>query len=220
MSAESGIPTFRDAGGLWEGHRVEAVASPEAWARDPGRVLRFYNLRREAAWQAQPHLGHHILARLEAAFRVVILTQNVDALHERAGSSQVLHLHGELSKVRSTLNPRYIQEVGGAAIQLGDTCPQGAQLRPHIVWFGEDVPLYPQAAKLASQADLFLVVGTSLQVYPAAGLIDYVPAHSPIWLIDQKVPAVSRKGLRVLETSASEGLSLLAKQLAPELYVG
>lgn len=183
ISAESGISTFRDAGGLWEQHRIEDVATPEAWARNPELVLRFYNQRRSKLNDVQPNAGHLALVDLEKNFDVRIITQNVDDLHERAGSSRVLHLHGELRKVRSERHPDLIYDWEGDLL-LGDLCEKGAQLRPHIVWFGESVPMLTPAAKLASEADIFLIVGTSLQVYPAAGLMAYAPRHIPFFYVD------------------------------------
>ena len=194
ISAESGLRTFRDAGGLWEGHDVMEVASPEGWAKNPELVLRFYNERRAAAAEAQPNAGHYALAELEKHFDVFIVTQNVDNLHERAGSTNVLHLHGELSKVRSTAYPELIYEYGAKPIHLGDTCERGAQLRPHIVWFGEDVPLIRDAVVLSKIADIFLVVGTSMVVYPAAGLIHEVDRNIPIYIIDPSIPNIASEG--------------------------
>ena len=175
ISAESGIATFRDAGGLWEGFKVEDVATPEAWRKDPALVLDFYNQRRRKALDVKPNRGHEILAELEHHFEVTVITQNVDNLHERAGSSKVLHLHGSLFESRSTLNPKLIYPIKGSELNMGDTCERGSQLRPNIVWFGEAVPMMEVAADVAANADVFLVVGTSMVVYPAAGLIDYVP---------------------------------------------
>lgn len=191
VSQESGISTFRDANGLWENHRIEEVASPEGWRKNKELVLHFYNLRRAQAFTVQPNAAHIALAKVEQDFEVVIITQNVDNLHERAGSTQVLHLHGELSKVRSTLDPSLIYEIGAEPIQVGDTCEKGSQLRPHIVWFGEEVPnIYP-AMEICQQADYFMVIGTSLVVYPAAGLIDDVPTQSPKFIIDPNIPATA-----------------------------
>lgn len=183
ISAESGISTFRDAGGLWEQHRIEDVATPEAWARNPELVLRFYNQRRSKLNEVQPNAGHRALVELERNFEVQIITQNVDDLHERAGSAQVLHLHGELRKVRSERHPDLIYDWEGDLLP-GDLCEKGAQLRPHIVWFGESVPMLTPAAELAAEADIFLIVGTSLQVYPAAGLMAYAPRYIPFFYVD------------------------------------
>ncbi|MCU0420740.1 MAG: NAD-dependent deacylase [Cyclobacteriaceae bacterium] len=190
VSAESGIATFRDAGGLWEGHRVEDVASPEGWARHPEQVLDFYNQRRKKALEVVPNRGHHVVAELERDFDVTVVTQNVDDLHERAGSTRVIHLHGSLFESRSTLDPRLVYPIRSWELKMGETCARGSQLRPNIVWFGEQVPLLEKAAHLTSQADAFLVVGTSLQVYPAASLIDYVPKGAPIVIVDPQAHAL------------------------------
>ncbi|HRY32488.1 MAG TPA: NAD-dependent deacylase [Bacteroidales bacterium] len=184
ISAESGISTFRDSGGLWETHRIEDVATPQAWDKDPALVLEFYNQRRKKLLEVEPNPAHYALARLDDHFDLTVITQNVDDLHERGGSKKVLHLHGELKKSRSTADPDLVYEIQGWELNLGDTCEKGSQLRPHIVWFGEAVPNIMPAANLCSQADILLVIGTSLAVYPAAGLIDYVPHSSPKYLID------------------------------------
>jgi NAD-dependent deacetylase len=216
ISAESGISTFRDAGGLWEQHRIEDVATPEAWMRNPELVLRFYNQRRQKLRDALPNAGHRALAELEKDFDVHIITQNVDDLHERAGSGQVLHLHGELRKVRSE---RYADLIYNwdDDLALGDLCEKGAQLRPHIVWFGESVPMLPLAAEIAAEADLFLIVGTSLQVYPAASLMIYAQRDIPFYYIDpspqlnwelQQMP-----NLTVLAEPATTGVPRVARQL-------
>lgn len=188
ISAESGIATFRDAGGLWEGYRVEDVATPEAWRKDPALVLDFYNQRRKKALDVKPNRGHEILAELEQHFDVTVITQNVDNLHERAGSSKVLHLHGSLFESRSTVNPKLIYPIKGSELNIGDKCERGSQLRPNIVWFREAVPMMEVAADVAAHADVFLVVGTSMVVYPAAGLIDYVPDFVKKYVIDPKKP--------------------------------
>lgn len=212
MSAESGIPTFRGANGLWENYRIEDVASPQGWARDRKTVLRFYNERRKTMCACEPNAGHRGLAALEAQFRVSIVTQNIDNLHERAGSTQVLHLHGELSKSRSTVDPALVYEIEGWELKLGDRCAKGSQLRPHIVWFGEDVPLLPQAAAIVSEADICVVIGTSLQVYPAASLIDYAPKEARVFLIDPNPVRVDRD-LTVIPAGASEGVAQLRHEL-------
>jgi NAD-dependent deacetylase len=183
ISAESGIKTFRDSDGLWENHRIEDVASPDGWAANPELVLQFYNLRRAQLFDVNPNKGHLALAALERTHDVHIVTQNVDDLHERAGSTQVLHLHGELRKVRSTLYPELVYD-WDKDLHIGDVCERGAQLRPHIVWFGEHVPMLGHAAELAEKADVFMVVGSSLQVYPAAGLMSYCPNDIPVFYID------------------------------------
>jgi len=179
ISAESGISTFRDAGGLWEGYDIRDVATPEAWNKNKALVLDFYNMRRKAALDAKPNAGHLALAELEKHFKVTVITQNVDNLHEKAGSTKVIHLHGELFKSRSTGDEKLIYDIEGWELKLGDKCEKGFQLRPHIVWFGEMVPMMDIAVEEAATADVFIVVGTSLQVYPAAGLMDYVAAESP-----------------------------------------
>lgn len=204
MSAESGLKTFRDNNGLWENHRVEDVATPEAWQRNPELVLRFYNERRQAMREAEPNEGHRLIAGWEREHEVSVVTQNVDDLHERAGSSQVLHLHGELRMARSTADPSWVSEVPGWEIKLGDLCPRGAQLRPHIVWFGEAVPMMMAAQEEVSQAEVLVVVGTSLQVYPAAGLAYAAPAQARRILVDPHPPDV--EDFEVVAQGASEGL--------------
>jgi NAD-dependent deacetylase len=207
ISAESGIATFRDAGGLWEGYRVEDVATPEAWRKDPALVLDFYNQRRKKALAVKPNRGHEILAELQKHFNMTVITQNVDNLHERAGSTNVLHLHGSLFESRSTLNPKLIYPVKGSELNIGDKCERGSQLRPNIVWFGEAVPMMDVAADIAAGADVFLVVGTSMVVYPAAGLIDYVPAHVKKYVVDPKKPEMLHvPNLEFIIDKASTGM--------------
>ncbi|MNP96691.1 NAD-dependent protein deacylase [compost metagenome] len=216
ISAESGIKTFRDSDGLWEGHNVMDVATPEGWRKNPELVLDFYNQRRKQLKEVQPNLGHQILAELESAFEVYIITQNVDDLHERAGSTNVLHLHGELLKVRSSTNPNYILD-WQEDLNLGDSDNKGMQLRPHIVWFGEEVPALEEAITITQSADYFAVIGTSLQVYPAAGLIDFTEPQIPIFYIDPKpikIPNL-RNPLEVIPEVASEGMKTLKKKLIP-----
>lgn len=213
MSAESGIPTFRASDGLWENHRVEDVASPEGWERDPHLVLDFYNQRRKQVLGVEPNRGHQILAALEASHEVHIITQNIDNLHERAGSTNVLHLHGQITQARSTRDPSLIYPIEGWELQWGDTCELGSQLRPHIVWFGEAVPMIEPAAELVSRADIFVVVGTSLQVYPAAGLTAFARPGCPKYIIDPHTPAVA-DGMTAIRKTASEGLAELATMLA------
>ena len=214
ISAESGIRTFRDSGGLWEEHRIEDVATFEAWLRNPGLVMEFYNLRRKQLHEVTPNLAHFALAKLEEKYDVRIITQNVDDLHERAGSTKVLHLHGELKKARSTSDPDLIYEIDGWELRMGDTCEKGSQLRPHIVWFGEVVPMIEPAAELASEADIFMVIGTSLNVYPAAGLINYVPDHSPKYLVDPNVSSLQGiRNLTVIREKAGTGVPLLVEKL-------
>ncbi|MEZ0608835.1 NAD-dependent deacylase [Fibrella sp. WM1] len=217
ISAESGIATFRDSNGLWENHRIEDVATPEAWRRNRELVLDFYNQRRKQALTVEPNAGHYALVRLEEAYDVTIITQNVDGLHEKAGSSHVLHLHGELSKARSSVDESLIYEIDGWEIKLGDTCDKGSQLRPHIVWFGEAVPMMEEAVDIAIAADIFIVVGTSLVVYPAAGLVDYIPNTVPIYVVDPNLPEVRRRpNLTLIGEPASTGLTQLADQLLAE----
>jgi len=184
ISAESGIKTFRDAGGLWEEYRIEDVATFEAWERDQDLVLNFYNQRRKQVMEAKPNAAHLLVAELQTYFDVHVITQNVDDLHERAGSKQVLHLHGEIMKARSTADEKLIYALTKSEIGKGELCEKGSQLRPHIVWFGELVPEMDKANLLANNTDLFVVIGTSLNVYPAAGVVNYVPAYAPTWLLD------------------------------------
>lgn len=186
ISAESGLKTFRDSDGLWEGYRVEEVATPEAWHRNQDLVLKFYNERRAAVRVAQPNRAHLALANLQSQYDVTIITQNIDDLHERAGSKKVIHLHGEILKSRSTKDARLVYDISGDEIAQGEKCQLGSQLRPHIVWFGEAVPMMESAIEIVKKADLFLVIGTSLVVYPAASLVDYVPLEAPRFLIDPK----------------------------------
>jgi NAD-dependent deacetylase len=210
MSAESGIPTFRGADGLWEGHRIEEVASPQGWDADQDLVLHFYNLRRKNVLESEPNRGHLILAELQNDFDIQIITQNIDDLHERAGSKEVMHLHGEIRKSRSTLDPSLVYDIDGWKLGDGDKCARGSQLRPHIVWFGEAVPLIEPAADICRQADAIVVVGTSMVVYPAAGLIHYAEKHIPKFIIDPNIPAVSGVfNVTPIELGASEGLQIL-----------
>jgi NAD-dependent deacetylase len=214
ISAESGLKTFRGDGGLWEGHRVEDVATPDAWARDPALVLEFYNERRRQVRAAQPNAAHKALVELEQAYDVHVVTQNVDDLHERAGSSQVLHLHGEILLARSTQDPNSTKHLGDADIALGDTCPLGSQLRPHVVWFGEEVPALEEAAKVVARADIFLCVGTSLQVYPANSLIFAAPRRARRIVINPEVPdLVPQDVCECIATTACEGVTRLVESL-------
>ena len=216
ISAESGIATFRDANGLWEGHDVMEVASPEGWRRNRELVLEFYNQRRKQGINAKPNRGHEVLAELEKDFDVTIITQNVDELHEKAGSTKVIHLHGKLFESRSTFDENLIYRMEGWELKVGDKCEKGSQLRPNIVWFGEPVPMIELAMEKAMQADIFVVVGTSLLVYPAAGLLNYVSPTSEIYVIDVKIPAMpARKNLHLIEEKASTGLEKLAGILNP-----
>lgn len=214
MSAESGINTFRDADGLWEGHDIMEVASPIGWQKNKEKVLDFYNKRRAQLLEVFPNAAHKALVELENKYQVTIITQNVDDLHERAGSSKVLHLHGELLKVRSTKNPNLIYD-WKHALNLGNLCEENSQLRPHIVWFGENVPLFDKALEITSDADVLMIIGTSMQVYPAAQLINYVKAEIPIYFIDPK-PFIQQnqyKNLTVLDEKASVGVVKVVNQL-------
>ncbi len=214
ISAESGIPTFRDAGGLWEGYPVEDVATPEGWRKNRALVLEFYNQRRKKALEVLPNRGHEILAELERNFDVTVVTQNVDNLHERAGSSNVIHLHGSLFESRSTVDESLVYPIEGWELKIGDTCEKGSQLRPNIVWFGEMVPMMEVAAKIAAQAEVFLVVGTSMVVYPAAGLIDYVASKVPKYIVDPNVPSVrSMPNLHFIAEKASVGMEEVRRRL-------
>lgn len=217
MSADSGLKTFRDADGLWEGHNVMEVASPQGFSRDPAMVLDFYNARRRQLLTAAPNQGHYALVALEEHYNVTIITQNVDDLHERAGSSRVLHLHGELLKVRSTGDPSLVME-WRKDLYLGDKCKKGFQLRPHIVWFGEEVPLLEHAAEITMEAHKLIVIGTSMQVYPAASLIHYSAPLTPIFFVDPK-PTVSASGshnLTLIAERAATGVPPLVKSLIGE----
>lgn len=221
ISAESGIPTFRDSGGLWEGYRVEDVATPEGWYRNPAMVLEFYNQRRKKALEVKPSRGHEIVAELEEHFDVTVVTQNVDNLHERAGSSKVIHLHGILFESRSSVDESLVYPISGWELNLGDLCERGSQLRPNIVWFGEMVPMMKTAAEVTAAADIFVVVGTSLLVYPAAGLIDYVDSEIPKFIVDPKVPDVlPAPNLHFIPERASVGMVEVRKMLLKDHLPG
>jgi NAD-dependent deacetylase len=214
ISAESGIKTFRDGNGLWEEYDINEVATPQGWAKNNALVLEFYNKRREQALKAKPNAAHYALVELEKKFDVHIVTQNVDNLHERAGSTKVLHLHGQLFKSRSTMDESLVYDIKGPHLNLGDLCEKGSQLRPHIVWFGEAVPEMQRAYMIAQRADIFIVVGTSLQVYPAAGLIDYVPFAAQKYLVDpNEVNVNEANGFVVIKKKASIGLQEVLKKL-------
>ncbi len=213
ISAESGLKTFRDSDGLWEGYNIEDVATPRAWRKDPQLVLDFYNMRRREVMEAQPNAAHLGLAALEERYDVHIVTQNIDDLHERAGSTKVLHLHGEILKMRSEHNEELIYPITGD-IELGDTAADGAQLRPAIVWFEEAVPLIGHAVPLMYQADVFVLIGTSLAVYPAAGLINYVRNEVPKYVIDRRIPSVEHySNVITIEQPATEGIAELKRFL-------
>jgi NAD-dependent deacetylase len=214
ISAESGIRTFRDSGGLWEENRIEDVASPEGWARDMDMVLNFYNLRRKQLYECEPNAAHYALVKLEEKYDVQIITQNIDDLHERAGSIKVLHLHGELKKSRSTADPELVYDIEGWELKKGDKCEKGSQLRPHVVWFGEEVPNIIPAAELSSQADIYIVVGTSLNVYPAAGLLNYVSGDTPKYLVDPNASEIMYyTNLTVIKEKAGKGVPELVDKL-------
>lgn len=219
MSAESGLSTFRDSGGLWDQYPIEDVATPEGYSRNPKLVLDFYNERRQQLLHVRPCEGHFLLAQMEKDYNVTIVTQNVDNLHEKAGSSKVIHLHGELMKCTSSISPNdpsQIQTLDDSNwnIKLGDKAKDGSQLRPYIVWFGEPVPMIEKAIKVVEQANIFVIIGTSLNVYPAAGLIHYVPAHTPIYLIDPKSVNINNMdGIIHIKKGASEGINELINLL-------
>ena len=212
ISAESGLKTFRDAGGLWEGHNVYDVATPEAWQRNPELVQQFYNERRKSVLSALPNEGHLALVRLESGYDVTVITQNIDDLHERAGSSDVLHLHGIITKSQSNKNPELTYDITGWELKMGEFCELGTQLRPHVVWFGESVPMIERAANLCQVADIFIIIGTSLQVYPAAGLIDFVPVTALKFIIDLNQTSVPGD-VESIKESASTGVPKLVDRL-------
>ncbi len=218
ISAESGIKTFRDSGGLWEEFRIEDVATIDAWVKNRELVLEFYNQRRKQVMAAKPNGAHDLIAELQTKFDVQVVTQNVDDLHERAGSKNVIHLHGEIMKARSTADPSLIYQLNKAELVVGDNCIKGSQLRPHIVWFGEDVPQMDMANDIAAQADLFVVVGTSLNVYPAAGIIHFVKTTTPKWLVDPGDFNLDHvKGLQHIKQTAVNGVRTLKEELFKNL---
>lgn len=217
ISAESGIATFRDSNGLWEGHDVMEVASPEGWRKNRELVLDFYNQRRKQALTVKPNPAHYCLADLEKHFDVTVVTQNVDNLHEKAGSTNIIHLHGELFKSQSTLDPSLVYDMDGWELKIGDKCEKGSQLRPFIVWFGEMVPMMEPAIEAAIEADIFAVIGTSLLVYPAAGLIQYAPKSIPKYIIDVRLPEISGyQNLKKIEALASVGTEQMAAEIIQE----
>lgn len=213
MSQESGLSTFRDMGGIWEKYDVTEVASIDGWNRNPELVLRFYNERRKQLWEASPNPGHKGLASLEKDFDVDVITQNVDDLHEQAGSKRVLHLHGELRKARSTIDPDLVYTLNHWELKTGDKCEKGSQLRPHIVWFGEPVPMFQKALPIVQNADIFVVIGTSLAVYPAASLVNYIRPGTPIYLIDPEKPVVPKNNVSHIREKASNGVEILVSVL-------
>ena len=215
ISAESGLKTFRDSDGLWEGDNIHEVATPRAWHRDPQLVLDFYNMRRRNVLAATPNDAHRILAELQDHFEVYIVTQNIDDLHERSGSRHVLHLHGEIMKMRSDRDPDVLYDYT-EDIKLGQLAPDGGQFRPHVVWFEEPVPMIAEAIPLMASADIFVLVGTSLVVYPAAGLVDYVPADVPKYVVDKHIPVVNHyRNVIPVEKPATEGMRLVRELLFP-----
>ncbi|MET7027780.1 SIR2 family NAD-dependent protein deacylase [Sediminicola luteus] len=214
VSAESGLKTFRDSNGLWEGHDVMEVATPQGYANNPTLVLNFYNQRRKQLFDVLPNEAHMALVLLEASYDVTIITQNVDDLHERAGSTDVIHLHGELLKVRSSIDPDVVID-WKTDLKLGDTCEKGSQLRPHIVWFGEEVPMLDRAIEITQEADFLMIIGTSMQVYPAASLVHFAPTHSPIYFIDPK-PNISPsafENLVIIPETAVKGVPTVVGDL-------
>ncbi len=214
ISAESGIQTFRDGDGLWENHRIEDVATYDAWLRNPDLVLDFYNQRRKKLIEVVPNAAHHALVELEAEYDVHIITQNVDNLHERAGSKKILHLHGELTKARSTANANLIYTIKGWELKKGDLCELGSQLRPHIVWFGEPVPAIVDATSITREADIFIVIGTSMLVYPAAGLINFAPNKATKYYVDPKAATMGYvQNLHIIKEKATIGVPALVNDL-------
>mgnify|MGYP000002821444 FL=1 len=214
MSAESGLKTFRDSDGLWEKHNVYDVATPEAWERDPEMVLKFYNERRKQVRDAKPNKAHVALGKLEEKYDIHIITQNIDDLHERGGSTQVIHLHGEINKVRSTVVPGLINELDHWEMKMGDLCEKGSQLRPHIVWFGEAVPMIEKAIPIVKMADVVMVIGTSLSVYPAAGLLNYATSSSQKYYIDPKgFEGDNHYSFEIIKETAGVGVPRLVDQL-------
>ncbi|GAB3904757.1 SIR2 family NAD-dependent protein deacylase [Mucilaginibacter boryungensis] len=214
ISAESGLKTFRDSDGLWEGYDIEEVATPQAWARNPALVQEFYNMRRKAVLEAKPNAAHLALVELEKQYEVTIITQNIDDLHERAGSTNVLHLHGIITRSQSSLNPELTYPIDGWELKMGDLCELGSQLRAHVVWFGEDVPMISKAAQLCQKADLFILIGSSLAVYPAAGLVNFVRPEVPKYIVDPVIPDMqSGRMFNKIEKKASIGVPELVANL-------
>jgi len=217
ISAESGLKTFRDSDGLWEGYDIEEVATPEVWGRNPALVQEFYNMRRKSVLEAAPNDAHYALAELEKQYDVTVITQNIDDLHERGGSTKVLHLHGIITRSQSSLNPNLTYPIDGWELKMGEFCELGSQLRAHVVWFGEPVPMIEEAARVCRSADIFILVGSSLNVYPAAGLVHYVPYEVPKYIIDPKIPYISSSDFIRIEAKATVGVRQVVDQLLPEL---
>jgi NAD-dependent deacetylase len=219
ISAESGLKTFRDSDGLWEGYNIEDVATPQAWQRNPQLVQDFYNMRRKDVLSAQPNLAHYALAKLEERFDVTIITQNIDDLHERAGSTNVVHLHGIITKSQSSINPELTYPIEGWELGMSEVCELGSPLRAHVVWFGEDVPMIEEAARICADAELFILSGTSLAVYPAAGLIHYVRTGVKKYIVDPNIPAVSRlTNVVEIQAKATDGIPELVEELMSNKY--
>ena len=217
ISAESGLKTFRDSDGLWEGYNIEDVATPEAWQRNPELVQYFYNERRKSVLEAEPNAAHRALARLEDKYKVTIITQNIDDLHERGGSTNVVHLHGIITRSQSSINPKLTYPINGWEIKMDEKCELGSPLRAHVVWFGEAVPMIETAAEICESADLFILVGSSLAVYPAAGLINYVPQSVTKYIVDPKIPQLPRGSFIKIEEKATVGVPILVSELMNEL---
>jgi len=215
ISAESGLKTFRDSDGLWEGYDIEEVATPQAWRRNPVLVQEFYNMRRKSVLEAEPNAAHYALAALEEKYKVTIITQNIDDLHERGGSTNVLHLHGIITRSRSSLNPNLTYPIDGWELKMGEKCELGSQLRAHVVWFGEAVPMIEEAAEECAKADLFILVGSSLAVYPAAGLVNYVPWAVPKYIVDPNIPYLPSDFIKI-EEKATVGVPKLISELLNE----
>lgn len=216
ISAESGLKTFRDSDGLWEGYNIEEVATPGAWARNPELVQEFYNMRRKSVLEAEPNAAHYALANLEQKYNVTIITQNIDDLHERAGSSNVIHLHGIITRSQSSINPDLTYPIDGWELKMGERCELGSQLRAHVVWFGEAVPMIETAAVICGKANIFILAGTSLAVYPAAGLINFVRYDVPKFIIDPNIPYVNLQDVVKIQEKATVGISALVEQLLNE----
>jgi len=213
ISAESGLKTFRDSDGLWEGYNIEDVATPQAWRRNPKLVQDFYNMRRKSVLEAKPNAAHYALARLEEKYEVIIITQNIDNLHERGGSTHVLHLHGIITRSQSSIKPELTYAIDGWELGMEEVCELGSPLRAHVVWFGEDVPMIGKAAEICADADIFILTGTSLAVYPAAGLINYVPRTSRKYIVDPKIPYVRLENVITIEEKATIGIPALVDEL-------
>jgi len=213
ISAESGLKTFRDSDGLWEGYNIEDVATPQAWQRNPKLVQDFYNMRRKSVLEAKPNAAHYALARLEEKYDVTIITQNIDDLHERGGSTHVLHLHGIITRSQSSIDPELTYPIDGWELRMDEVCELGSPLRAHVVWFGEDVPMIGKAAEICADADIFMLTGTSLAVYPAAGLINYVPRTTRKYIVDPKIPYVRLDNVITIEEKATIGIPALVDEL-------